>query len=110
LVNGEIEAGWGAATSTQDNPWFQIDLGSLHTIDKVKIHNRGDSAADNYLPLVIEFSEDGHAFTLGGRRKTPFTQDSPWVYRGSARARYVRVRTDGSGLIALSEIQVYGQP
>jgi hypothetical protein len=110
VTNGELEPTFGVHTRTEPNPWVQVDLGELLPIREVRVFNRAEAIyQDNILPLVLELSDDGRAFTDVARRDEVFTQDKPWIIKLSGRkARYIRVLEPRSpGYIALSEIEVY---
>jgi hypothetical protein len=38
--NGEYEAGSVTHTNNEDDPWWEVDLGSVHELDKIEIWNR----------------------------------------------------------------------
>jgi hypothetical protein len=110
LVDGDARGAFGAKTSGDPTPWLMVDLGRSHAIERVVVFNRGDGREDDCLPLVAEISLDAQDWQLIERRTTHFTQDSPWEMRaGGARARYVRLRVDHFGYLALSKIAVYGK-
>lgn len=77
-------------TEFESNPWVEFDLQSARRIHRVEIANRGDCCAERAMPVVIEISNDGKAWTEVARRETEFAS---WVADFSSTvARYVRVR------------------
>jgi len=41
-INGDFVAGSCTHTSVENEPWWQVDLGSLHTVATVEVYNRAD--------------------------------------------------------------------
>jgi hypothetical protein len=109
LVDGEPFGAFGVRTALDRSPWVMVDLGSVYAIDEVVVYHRGDGNVDDGLPLVVEASLDAQAFSALGRRAERFTQDEPFrLDAHRARGRYVRVRLDRPGYLALTEIEVHG--
>ena len=105
LVNGEIESDYGILTSV-GAAWVVIDLGAVHPIGEIVIHNRADGWYDEGLPLFLELSVDGTHYTELGRRTEHFSASDPWVAPGGGQsARYVRIRSDH--YVALTEVEVH---
>lgn len=108
LTDGETKGAYGVHTNIEANPWVMVDLEAPVAIHRVKVYNRGDGWFDDCLPLRLEFSEDGHNFSVVSQRAVSFSQAQPWVYNaGGKRARYVRISGKPSGFVALSELEVY---
>ena len=59
LTDGNIKDAYGVHTNVEQHPWVSVDLGEMHSVDRVKIYNRGDGWFNDSLPLKLEFSEDG---------------------------------------------------
>lgn len=111
LVDGVIEENPKAASRYGFMAEAKIDLGGPFVVRRVIVYGRGDYQAAEFLPLVVEASEDGVHFDQLGRRDDLFTAYVPWSLRFAPRRyRYVRVRCVGFGRIALSEVEVFGRP
>ena len=105
LVNGEIESNYGIHTAV-GAAWVMIDLGAVHPIREVVVHNRADGWYDEGMPFFLEVSVDGKHFTELGRRTQHFSASDPWVAPGRGQpARYVRIRSDQ--YVTLTEIEVH---
>lgn len=105
LVNGEIESNYGIHTAV-GAAWVMIDLGAVHPIREVVVHNRADGWYDEALPFFLELSVDGTHFTELGRRTEHFSASDPWVAPGLGQpARYVRIRSDH--YVTLTEVEVH---
>jgi hypothetical protein len=106
--NGEVEQTYGVHTNIEENPWVRIDLGAVVPVHEVRVFNRGDGYESEILPLLLQLSDDGEAFTDVGERTELFTRDRPWITKLEGKAgRYVRIYMPKEGYIALSEIEVY---
>ncbi len=109
LVNGSEESPWGAATGTENDAWFRIDLLKQHRIDRIVIVNRKDGFARFTTPFALELSEDGANFEEVQRFTGKAEAGQRFVYRGNGKNwRFIRVRHIGRKAFALSEIEVYG--
>jgi len=130
IVAGSFISGTLAQTDAQDNPWWQVDLGSVLDIDKIRIWS-----PDSYTNLHVFVSNQDFRdmagqedpanlvgapgvrhYTLAdlglglsasdptGRVTTFLTRDS----NGPIQGRYVRVQWAGQGVLRLAEVQVFG--
>jgi hypothetical protein len=111
LVDGDLGTSYGVKTAVEDSPNVVIDLLDKYWIQTVAVHNRIDGwAPDDCLPLVLEVSVDGTQWTEVARRTEHFEAKPGWIVNASGRgARYVRLRVDHRGYLALSEVEVYGR-
>ena len=76
-------------TDDQDNPWVEVDLGSVKTIRRIEVNNRTDCCSDRAIPSVVEVSVDRTKWTQVGRREDEFRS---WAIKFQPRsARYVKV-------------------
>jgi hypothetical protein len=105
LVNGEIESNYGIHTAV-GAAWVMIDLGAVHPIREVVVHNRRDGWYDEGMPFFLELSVDGTQFIEIARRAEHFSASDPWVASGRGLpARYVRIRSDH--YVTLTEVEVH---
>ena len=103
-----MEQTYGVHTNIEENPWVRIVLGAVVPVHEVRVFNRGDGYESEILPLLLQLSDDGEAFTDVGERTELFTRDRPWITKLEGKAgRYVRIYMPKEGYIALSEIEVY---
>ena len=99
------------STKRELSPWFVIDLGESFIITDVHVFTRVDCCFSEALPLALEVSEDGTYYTELETRSEPFVSRFPWIIKAlTARARFVRLRTKGIGVLTLTEVIVYGRP
>jgi len=94
-----------SVTERQHEPWARVDLLSPVVIEAVTLHGSKDTS----LPLVIELSEDDRQFVEAARIHAPAAKGRWKVGMGAKRARFVRIRHPGEGVLALSEVEVWGR-
>jgi len=93
-------------TNFEENPWFELDLGAVHEVTRVLVHNRSDYCPDCALPLVVETSLDRQHYRTVARKFAAFDE---WEQRfPAARARYVRVRVTRPSFLHLEAVRVFG--
>jgi hypothetical protein len=89
-----------------DHPWIEIDLGAVRVIRSLHIENRSDCCQDRALPINLEVLDEARAqWRVVAQRRSAFdvwTRSFPAV-----RARRVRVRLAGSGILHLRRISLY---
>jgi hypothetical protein len=77
-------------TNAESNPWLRYDLGAPKTFSRVTVRNRQDMGLDRCLPLIVETSDDGEAWTERTRRTERFVE---WTGSFPAvTARFLRLR------------------
>ncbi len=126
LANGSV-----MQTQAESAPWWQIDLGSVQDITKIRLWNRNNAGCP--LPSCMNQLTDFHLFIadsdpttishdpnvlktapgvtsyfhpgVGSRVTTFRTLDANFQ---PIRGRYVRVQLAGQGVLSLAEVQVFG--
>jgi hypothetical protein len=106
LVDGDKTA-LGCHSLEERNPWAVVDLGRKRTFARVVITNRVDGSTQRAVPLLIETSLDGNAYTEFARRDEVF---ETWTAQASpTTARYVRLTVLARSYLHLSEVEVYAE-
>jgi hypothetical protein len=110
--DGIIDGGYGFHTGLARDPWWQVDLGELRPLGRIKVWNRGQ-APERATNVMLRVSADGtnwntvyrHAngVFLGFSDKKPLEVNLP----GSV-ARFVRVQLPGETFLHLDEVEVFG--
>lgn len=91
-------------TDEEDNPWFEIDLGSPLLVQTVTIVNRRDCCRERAVPLVVSIGTDRSNMNEVGRRTSEF---SVWSAQFAPRqARYVRIQVPRKSLLHLELVRV----
>jgi len=103
---------WGFHTACEDNPWWQIDLGTSVPLDHILLFNRCDSCAGRNARIIVLVSGDAQnwkqVYQHDGTTFSGHTDKKPLrVGMGGVRARYVRLRLPGKSYFHLDEVEVY---
>jgi formylglycine-generating enzyme required for sulfatase activity len=113
-TDGNYADGSVAATFYNTNAWWQVDLGSSHNINTIKVWGRTDCCTNsNYYVFVSD-----NAFTSTDLQSTlhqsgvsnwyqSATMGSPTSLSISRTGRYVRVQLAGTNYLSLTEVQVF---
>ncbi|MDT0622607.1 BspA family leucine-rich repeat surface protein [Croceitalea vernalis] len=100
-------------------PWWQVDLGEMATIERVVIYNRTDklqSRLNNFYvlysdsPFGTQSLDELLADTAIGREFFSGAAGLEEEFTVDVMARYVRVQKTGSGPLHMAEVEVYGCP
>jgi hypothetical protein len=116
-INGIKTGGFGFHTLVEENPWWQLDLGSVHALDAILLYNRLGSGAERVRKLNVFVSTgDGNwsmvydhkgASAFGGVR--PINGVPPLLIPLSGlRATFVKVQCMEKTALHLDEVEVYG--
>ncbi|MBI4585773.1 MAG: discoidin domain-containing protein [Planctomycetes bacterium] len=110
--DGVKDGRWGFHTAEEENPWWQVDLGSAEAIERVAIFNRCDGTAGRAARLAILLSSDGaswrEVYRHGGNVFLGAPDGKPLgVLLGGAPARFVRIQLPGRVYLHLDEVEVY---
>ena len=104
-------------TKWEQNPWWQIDLGTVSTIDEINIWNRTDCCLDklkDYYILVSDspFSSTNLNTTINQSGVTSFFQNTiagnPSTIPINTTGRYIRIQLQDQGFLALAEVEIIG--
>lgn len=94
-------------TTEEERPSLIIDLDGVRAIGGFEIENRRDCCADRTVPLAIEISSDGKAWSLLARRTAGF---ATWIRRfDTVTARFVRLQIERRSMLHLSRVGIYGR-
>lgn len=115
LVSGRRSTTYQAHSETEVGPWWEVDLGSPHHINEIRIFNRVDMGFERARKLVIETSDDGQTWCERQRRDA---ESDFGAYGGQAfhtwwpdrpvEARFVRVKLDATNCLHLDQVEVIG--
>lgn len=108
LVDGERDPlDLDIGVDANPEAWVDVDLGGTFAIERVVVTNRTDCSFDASLPLLLEVSLDGSAYTLVEQRRMHFTT---WtIPMKGMRANHVRVRSKARAQLGLNELEVFGR-
>ena len=105
-VTDGSSSGRPAMTRDEASAWVRVDL-----LDQVRlvgvVAHAPKPPPPTMFPLVLEVSDDDIHFTEVATWKAPGTE---WrVGLGGRPGRYVKLRHPGAGMVALTEVQVFGR-
>lgn len=108
-VNGRISDDF-IHSGAEVNPWWQVDLGGVHSISEVIIYNR-DTFQSRLRHFSVLTSLDGIYWNVAYKKYSDqvFNEYTSKMHSGTA-ARYVRVRLDGPGPLHFRQCEVFGEP
>ena len=92
-------------TNSENQPWFEIDLGAPTPFSAVTVRNRSDAAPERAVPLVLEVSDDRAAWRVLSTEADPFRVWKAKV--GPVTARYVRLRATRETYLHLDSVKVH---
>jgi hypothetical protein len=125
-VDGNTDGVYNNGSVTHTNavvqPWWQVDLGALSTIDTIRLWNRTDCCTDrlsNATVLVSSTDPTGRSLpdlkadlNVTSFPVTTLTGPQLTIAAGGITGRYVRVELNSttSQYLSLAEVQVFGSP
>lgn len=111
--DGMITGGWGFHTASEQEPWWQVDLGAVSPLGRVRIFNRCDGGyASRAARLKVLLSDDAINFSQvyqhNGSHFLGKTDSLPLeIPLAGASARYVRIQLPETDYLHLDEVEVY---
>ena len=103
------------ATNNEFQSWWEVDLGSIHSIEEIKVFNRTDGSdrTQNCYVLVSDTPFNSSDLT-SARNQAIFEENisglvgSPSNISLNVEGQYVRVQLEGNGHLVLAEVEVIG--
>ncbi len=92
-------------TNNEQDPWFELDLGSPLTFSAMTIRNRTDMGVARAVPMVVEVTDDHVTWREVIRRVEPFSTWTP-VFPPTT-ARFVRLRVMKKTWFHLEDVEVH---
>lgn len=121
-VDGDTSGNWSSGTIThtasENQPWWQVDLGSVDTISYLNLFNRTDNCCSTRLSdfyiLVSDtaFNSTDLNATIAQTGVDSYyygsTAGSPTTFDINRSGRYVRVQLAGANPLSIAEFEVFG--
>ncbi|MEM9141477.1 MAG: Ig-like domain-containing protein [Bacteroidota bacterium] len=105
-------------TTSEPNPWWQIDLGAQYTIDELRIFNRTDSYRFRLRDFHVFVSDEPFPDGAGLGDLIGDTNLFSFFFSGepaleetlalNTQGRYLRIQLSGDGILHMSEVEVLG--
>ncbi len=111
VKTGNIRDG-GFHTNSEENAWWQVDLGARHDLDYALLYNRQDCCGERARSLEVLLSDDGQSWQsvykhdgsiFGGADGHPLKVDL-----NGQEARFLRVQLRETNWFHLDEVEVFG--
>ncbi len=118
-TDGNYFSGTVTHTGLDSQAWWQVDLGSVSSIDHIKVWNRSDCCPErlsNFYILVSNtlFTSTDLTTTLNQPGVSNYYVGSPagrpLLIAAGGTGRYVRIQLAGSNYLSIAEVEVFGQP
>ncbi len=115
-VDGNTSGLWGnnsvTHTGSSAGEWWEVDLGSVTSIEQIDIWNRTDCCGDrlaNYWVLVSNSPNPQPGQNGIYEHFESQEAGSPRSVTVQASGRYVKILKQGIGILSLAEVQVWGE-
>ncbi|MEM1319190.1 MAG: PA14 domain-containing protein [Bacteroidota bacterium] len=106
-----------AATQSDNEAWWQVDLGDQYEIEQIQVYNRQDGASKTRSIYILISDSPFTGGSLSAARNQadveifePTAPGRPSNYATLATGRYVRIQQVGGGHLVLAEVRVNGCP
>ncbi|MBO9664005.1 PA14 domain-containing protein [Dokdonella sp.] len=118
-TNGVFTDGSVTHTASSYQPWWQVDLGSVHDLTQIKVWNRTDCCAERLAKFRVFVSDSPFTSTSlfwttyqsgVGNYAFSGTVNGSATFNVNRSGRYVRVQLEGTNPLSLAEVQVLGTP
>lgn len=106
-TNGNYGGGSVTVTNDEENPWWQVDLGSEQVIGEIKVFNRTDGCCaarmSNFTVSVI----DADATTVYTKTYTTHPAPSVIADTGGVKGQIIKIQLNVTNALTLAEVQVF---
>ena len=96
-------------TDGKDFPFWQVDLGQMHRLDRIVVHNRTDDFQYRARKLIVEVSLNRRDWTLIHQGLLYWDGALELPLGGAVQARYVRLRLDERFRLHLARVEVFAR-
>ncbi|MFO7774611.1 MAG: SUMF1/EgtB/PvdO family nonheme iron enzyme, partial [Candidatus Hydrogenedentota bacterium] len=104
-VDGQLTGRFSFHTSEDETPFWQVDLGAVHELDRVEIHNPHESQRAANFRLLL--SDDGGQWREAHQHEGEGAGPSVTVPLADQQARYIRIELPGPNYLHLDEVEVF---
>ena len=116
-TSGVLTGRYQFHTDHEDQPWWEVDLGSRHTISEIRMHNRSDNSQARAGCFVILISDDGVSWVELHRQDAMLIfgnglDDAAFAWKAHARTegRVIRLALLTTNFFHLDQVEVFGRP
>ena len=105
-TNGAFGQGSVTHTQSEDNPWWQVDLGASYHLGEIAVFNRTDAASIARLSNFTVYILDEDSTVVDSSVYTTYPDPSVTIDAGGVMGRFVRVQINGKGVLNLAEVTI----
>ena len=114
-TNGRHTGAFAFSTAEEKDPWWQVDLGAVLPIGRLRVWNRDDAGvngAERARPMRVLLSRDGSSWETLWHSQAVFGAKSfgaPLVIETMlpAMARFVRLQVERTGFLHLDQVEAF---
>ncbi|MEP5341605.1 MAG: T9SS type A sorting domain-containing protein [Algibacter sp.] len=107
-TNGLLTNNSLSITNAEDNPWWQVDLGSNQEIGDIKVFNRTNSCCTDRLANFTVLVIDNSGATVYSKTYTTAPLPSVIAETGGVTGQIVKIQANTTGVaLNLAEVQVF---
>ncbi|WP_298311730.1 carbohydrate-binding protein [uncultured Aquimarina sp.] len=110
-TNGKWSGGSVTRTSSEIDPWWQVDLGSNHTIDDINVFARIDNCCNTRLSNFDVIVMDSNGAITYTKTYTTYPDPSITMDVGGVTGQIIKIQqhSDSTAIVLnLAEVEVYG--
>ena len=96
-------------TRSDENAWWQVDLGENCVIKKINCFNRTDADAQRASNYDVKIGTDGSTWTTVLHQAEVMGTPTE-IKLDSVTGRYVRIQLRSANILTLAEVEVWGRP
>ncbi|OSY87872.1 hypothetical protein WH52_07465, partial [Tenacibaculum holothuriorum] len=95
-------------TNTEDNPWWQVDLGSEEAITQIVVWNRTDCCTTRLNNFILEILDSSSTVIYTYNHSGSVSGSTTVNLSSFITGQFVRIRLEGTGrILSLAEVQVF---
>ncbi|MDO7172360.1 T9SS type A sorting domain-containing protein [Mariniflexile sp. AS56] len=108
-IAGSFSGGNGSIslTSSETNPWWQLDLGSNTEIGSIKVFNRSDGCCKANMSNFTVTVTNTSGAEVFSETFTDFPDQAQVVETGNVTGRIVKIQLNATAALAIAEVQVF---
>jgi hypothetical protein len=110
-IDGNTSGRWSDSSVTHtaqtSTPWWRVDLGGAHRVDRVTLWNRTDCCSSRLSNFHVDYL-DAEGKVIVSREHPGQAAPTTEIALSARGVHAVRVQLNGSNFLSLAEVQVWG--
>ncbi len=107
ILTAEHDRNFSFHTSLEQNPWVELDLGSIYVLHNIIVFNRKDDCQDRAHTLQVEISNNKVDYEIIHKGFIPFKEKIEFNLNNLKTARYVKLSINDFNYFHLSKIEIF---